>query len=200
MEKYPSIDRLAELQQFIADFARVERMPQLADIDRPENDVEHSYGLALTCWFLAPKIASELNLEKIFGYALAHDTVEIHAGDTFIFAPAAELASKSDREDAALVSLRADWPDFPELTDAAAGYKEKRDEEARFVYAVDKLLPVLMVNLGEKSAFWERHAITLEMEVANKKTILTSPIVAPYYQKLIEWLENPNYFHQPAGE
>jgi 5'-deoxynucleotidase YfbR-like HD superfamily hydrolase len=61
--KYPSMARIAELQQFIADFAKVERVPQLADTGRPENDVEHSFGLALTCWFLAPKIAPELSLE-----------------------------------------------------------------------------------------------------------------------------------------
>ena len=47
---YPSIDRLAELQQLIADFAKVKRMPHLADNGMEENDVEHSFGLALTCW------------------------------------------------------------------------------------------------------------------------------------------------------
>ena len=197
MEQYPSIDRLAELQKFVADLARIERVPQLADLGRPENDVEHSYGLVLTCWFLAPKIAPKLSLEKIFAYAIAHDTVEIHAGDTFIFAEQAELDSKSAREDAAIEEIAKDWPDFPELTDFAAGYKAKRDEEAKFVYAVDKLLPVLMVNLGEKEVFWNRHSITLDMEINNKQTILMSEIVAPYYQKLIDWLSDPNYFYQP---
>ena len=190
----PSINRLAELQKFIADFARVERMTHLADLGRPENDVEHSYGLALTCWFLAPKIAPELNLEKIFAYALAHDTVEVHAGDTFVFGDPSELAGKSDREDAALEILSQDWHDFPEMTDYAAGYKAKRDEEARFVYAVDKILPVLMVELGEKTEFWERHRIGLQMEVENKKTILASPYVAPYYQKLVKWTSRPGFF------
>lgn len=200
MKKYPSIDRIAELQQFIADLARVERVPQLADLGRPENDVEHSYGLALTCWYLAPKIAPELSLEKIFSYALSHDTVEIHAGDTFIFADPCELATKSDREDAAIAQIQQDWPDFPELSDYAEGYKNKRDEEAKFVYAVDKILPVLMVNLGEKSEFWNRHKITLAMEIEQKQTILKSDIVAPYYQKLIDWLGEPNYFYSANAE
>lgn len=190
----PSIDRIADLQMFIANLARVERVPHLADLGRPENDVEHSYGLALTCWYLAPKIAPELSLEKLFAYALAHDTVEIHAGDTFIFANEAELATKSDREDAAIQTIKKDWADFPALTDYAEGYKIKRDEEARFVYAVDKILPVLMVELGEKTIFWERHNITLDMEVEKKKTILASPLVAPYYQKLLDWMSRPGFF------
>ena len=200
MENYPSMDRLAQLQQFVADLARVERVPHLADLGRPENDVEHSYGLALTCWFLAPKIAPHLNLEKIFSYALAHDTVEIQAGDTFIFADAAELATKSAREDAAIASMKKDWPDFSALTDFAEGYKAKRDEEAKFVYAVDKILPVLMVNLGEKSAFWTAHKITLEMEREQKQTILQSDIVAPYYQQLLDWMASPDYFYHPSTE
>lgn len=196
MSNYPSMQRIAELQQFIADFSKVQRMIQLADTGRPENDVEHSFGLALTCWFLAPKIAPELSLKKILCYALAHDTVEVHAGDTFIFAPKSELDSKSDREDQAISRLKKDWSDFPEMALAAEAYKNKQDEEAKFVKAVDKLLPPLMVNLGERSAFWSKHKITLEMEIESKKSVTVSEIIAPYYEKLIEWMREPDYFYK----
>lgn len=192
----PSIDRIAELQQFIADFAKILRVPHLADTGRPENDVEHSFGLALTCWFLAPKIAPELRLEKILCYALAHDSVEIHSGDTFVFGPKKLLDSKSAREDAAIEKLSSDWPDFAELADYAKAYKDKKDEEAKFVYAVDKILPVIMVNLGEKSVFWERHKITIRMQSEAKKPILISKQVAPYYDKLVSWMSEPDYFYK----
>jgi len=195
-KNYPSIQRIAELQQFVADFSRIERVPQLADTGRPENDVDHSYGLALTCWFLAPKIAPELDLAKILCYALAHDTVEIHAGDTFIFAPEAELNTKSNREDAAIVQLEHDWPDFLQMTQAAKNYKAKTDEEAKFVYSVDKILPILMVHLGEQSIFWKRHKITKKMWQQNKVTIKTSDMVAPYYDLLMDWLSDTDYFYK----
>ena len=198
MGNFPSLERIAELQQFIAHLARIERVPHLADLGRPENDVEHSYGLALTCWFLAPKIAPQLDLAKIFSYALAHDTVEIHAGDTFVFADTAELDSKSAREDAALVAMAEEWPDFPELIDYAKGYKDKRDEEAKFVYAIDKILPVLMVDLGERGSFWQRHKITYEMEHDQKQTILKSAIIGPYYQKLLDYMDVPGFFQKPS--
>jgi putative hydrolase of HD superfamily len=200
MPKAPSVQRLAELQQFIADFSRIERVPQLADTGRPENDVEHSYGLALSCWFLAPKIAPELNLEKILCYALAHDTVEVHAGDTFVFGTSEELSSKSDREDAALKVLGEDWPDFPEMVAAARDYKEKANEEAKFVKAVDKLLPVLMVNLGEQADFWHRHKITLDMEIENKHSMEVSDYFAPYYQKLVDWMTEHDYFYKEPAQ
>jgi putative hydrolase of HD superfamily len=197
---YPSIERIAELQQLIADFSRVQRVPQLADTGRAENDVEHSFGLALTCWFLAPKIAPKLNLQKILCYALAHDTVEIHAGDTFVFGPQEHIDSKSAREDAAIKQLRADWPDFPEMVDAAKGYKDKVDEEAKFVKAVDKLLPILMVNLGEKADFWNRHKVTLQMEIENKKSLKVSDHFAPYYDQLVKWMQENDYFYDGPAE
>lgn len=189
MNEHPSIERLAELQQFVADFSKITRVPQLSDTGRLENDVDHSYALALTCWYLAPKIAPELTMEKIFKYALAHDIVELHAGDTFVFADAEAIASKSDREDDALDHLYEEWPDFTEMVDHAKGYKGKVDEEARFVKAVDKILPLLVIELGESSDFWNRHNITLDMERQNKVTIRVSDHVAPYYERVIVWLE-----------
>lgn len=192
---YPSIERLGELQQFIADFSKITRVPKFIDTDRLENDVDHSYGLALTCWYLAPKIAPELSLEKIFKYALAHDIVEIHAGDTFVFADADTIATKSKREDAALARLYDEWPDFTDMVDGAKAYKNKIDDEAMFVKAVDKILPLLVIELGESKEFWNRHKITLAMEQENKVTIHVSPHVSPYYEKVLAWLDERGNMH-----
>lgn len=191
---YPSIDRLAELQQLIADFAKVERVPHMADNGKPENDVEHSFGLAITCWFLQPKIAPELDLGEILKYALAHDVVELHAGDTFIFDEAG-AATKEERERAALTTIDKDWPDFPDLATYAEGYMDKISEEAKFVKAVDKILPLLMVELGEKNEFWHRHKITLKMERDNKVTIHVSKYMSPYYEKVIDWLDQQGHMY-----
>jgi putative hydrolase of HD superfamily len=193
--EYPSIERLGQLQQLFADFSRVTRVPEFIDTGRLENDIDHSYSLAMTCWYLAPKIAPELSLEKIFRYALSHDIVELYAGDTFVFAHEDEKASKSDREDEAIVQLENEWSDFADMTLAAKGYKEKIDEEARFVKAIDKILPLLVIELGEGAAFWERHKITLDMERSNKVTIHVSEVVSPYYEKVLAWLEERGHMH-----
>lgn len=185
---YPSLERIADLQQLIADFAKVKRMPQLADNGAPENDVEHSFGLALTCWYLQPKIAPDLKIAEILKYALAHDIVELHAGDTFIF-DHENWVHKEDRERNALERIESDWSDFSEMSNYARGYMDKESEEAKFVKAVDKLLPVIMVELGEKGAFWKKHNITLEMERENKVTIHVSERMKPYHELLIRWLE-----------
>jgi putative hydrolases of HD superfamily len=195
---HPSIERLAELQQFVADFSKVTRILTLAGTDRLENDVDHSYGLALTCWYLAPKIAPDLNLEKIFKYALSHDVVELYAGDTYVFDKTAKLSDKSDREDVALDQLHSEWPDFTDMVDSARGYKEKVDEEAKFVKAVDKILPLLLIELENPSAFWSKHEITLEMMRENKVTIKVSDYIEPYYEKVLAWLETRGNMHKTS--
>ncbi len=189
MTNYPSMDRLAELQQLIADFAKVERVPHLADTGRRENDVEHSYGLAMTCWYLHDKIPAELDLSKILQYALSHDIVELHAGDTYAFDTEA-MKTKDARERDALVKLRADWPDFEAITQFAEGYMNRENEEAKFVKAVDKLLPVLMFELtNNPKKAWQDRNISLEKERENKVTIHVSEKLSPYYEKLLTWLD-----------
>ena len=188
MNNYPTVQRLADLQQLIADFSKIKRAVPLADANDAENDVEHSYGLAITCWFLHDKIAPDLNLGKILCYALAHDIVELHAGDTYPWDTAA-VATKYAREKDALRQIETDWKDFSTLTEYAEGYADKIDEEAKFTYAVDKLLPVLMIEQGDAKKIWEKKKLSLQMEHDNKTTILKSDIVAPYYKLLIQWLD-----------
>lgn len=196
---YPSMNRLAELQQLIADFAKVERMPELANNKKRENDVEHSFGLALTCWYLLPKIAPQLSLEKVLQYALAHDLVELHAGDTFVF-DQVNAASKNQREAEAITELEKDWPDFPDLAKFAKGYMNKQDEEARFVKAVDKLLPVIMIELNDDpTIFWNKHKITLAMEQENKVSIHVSDAMSPYYDALIDWLKSRGHMYEESA-
>lgn len=199
-EKLPSIDRIADLQQLIADFACVYRMPNLADKDRKESDVEHSFGLALTCMYLAPHVAPDLDMARVLKYCLVHDLVELHAGDTFAF-DQEENTTKEDREQLALEQLKNDWADFPELIEYAVGYKNKVDEEACFVYFVDKMLPSIMVNLGEKDEFWKEHKITREMHEAekNKKMTLTE-LGAEYAKMLNEWMADPDYFFRKEDQ
>jgi putative hydrolase of HD superfamily len=185
---YPSLDRIAALQQLIADFGRVERALNLPGSKRRENDNDHSFGLALTCWYLQPKIAPGLNLLEVFKYALTHDLVELHAGDTFAFDKAG-MERKTDREKAAVDQLHEEWADFSELPQYAEGYMNREAEEAKFVKAIDKLLPPIMIELSGESE-WNRLGITLEAERENKKSLHVSEHLSPYYDLLLEWLDS----------
>lgn len=183
---YPSLDRIAALQELIANFGSVERALNLPGTKRRENDNDHSFGLALTCWFLQPKIAPALNLLEVFKYALTHDLVELHAGDTFAFDKSG-MEGKMDRERVAVDQLRKEWTDFSELSQYTEGYMNRESEEAKFVKAVDKLLPPIMIELSGESE-WKRLGITLEAERENKKSLYVSEHLSPYYDLLLGWL------------
>lgn len=196
MEK-PKLDRLFELHKLFLAFQEIERHVCYATpltANRAENDAEHSYSLAMTAWFLSSYFP-ELDTNTIIRIALAHDLVEVYAGDTSVFADDAKLATKADRENAALQRLADEWHDFPELAEAMQDYKKRASEEAKFVYALDKLMPVILNYVNEGHS-WRRHNITLaEVHAVKKDKMKTFPAVHEYWEQLYELLlQHPEYF------
>lgn len=127
-------------------FSRIERVPRYSDGKR-ENDVEHSYMLAL----VAPEIASSLKLDLDTGllsqYAIVHDLIELKTGDvaTFLFSEDSQLQKELD-EQAALRALLDELP--PHTATVLLKYESQRDEESRFVRYIDKLLPIVVDVIG----------------------------------------------------
>ena len=190
----PDIHRLLELQQLLGAFSRIERMVDRRHQDQsivPENDTEHSYDLAMTAWYLSSWFP-ELDQAKLIKYALVHDIVEVHAGDTHVFGTEEQLNSKVERETKALKQLEEEWPDFKELTTMLQDYESKANAEARFIYALDKVIPIMLVYVNEGYS-WKKQKVTLKMleEVKAKKVSKSSEIL-PYYDAMIAILhEHP---------
>ena len=194
--KQPDIHRLLELQKLLLQFSQVERVidrEHIAGFVR-ENDSEHSYNLALTAWFLAGHFP-ELDRDEVIRIALAHDLVEVHAGDTFVYGPQEHLDTKQAREQAALKQLADEWKDFPDAIKAIRAYKAKSSAEAKFVYALDKVMPILIIYLGEGHT-WKKENITLEqLKGLKKEQVAISPEIRPYYEQLIVLLtDQPELF------
>src|SRR6476620_4741666 len=78
-------------------FRKVEREVLYTKEERKENDLEHSAQLALLSWYIINTQNLKLDESKVFKYALAHDLVEVDAGDTFAFDKQGQK-SKLDRE------------------------------------------------------------------------------------------------------
>lgn len=199
MSDRPDIHRLIAFQKVLVSFSNVRRASYLPD-GRNENDVEHSYFLAMGVWFLAPHFP-ELNADKMLLLALAHDLVEVHSGDTFVYGDQKHIDSKPEREQAALEKLEQEWADFPEMTAAIREYAERQTPEAQFVYALDKLLPP-MINYLAGGKVWQEHGVTLEMFRAEKeKKIPADSPVYPYYQEILAFLKSqPELFGKPSQQ
>ncbi|HEX4662162.1 MAG TPA: HD domain-containing protein [Candidatus Saccharimonadales bacterium] len=178
----PDIQRILDLQKMLVTFAGIERkvaMPPKAEI--PESDVEHSFSIAIICWFLAPQFP-ELDASKLLSLCLAHDFVEVYCGDTFSFDSEA-VSDQQERERKAFGVLKKDWHDFPALIESIAEYEERKTAEAKFVVAVDRFHPVLMDYLTEGRT-WHKLGITFEKLMAVKDKELATSEVGEYYDQL----------------
>jgi putative hydrolases of HD superfamily len=191
----PDISRLAELHDFLLQFQMIKRGTYHPSTKERESDVEHSYYLAMAGWMLAPHF--DLDTSKVIRLALAHDLVEVHSGDTPAYGDQKHVASKDDREHAALEKLTREWADFPDMLACIEDYKHKSSEEAKFVYALDKVMPAIMSYLGEGYA-WKIQNITIDDFIAEKeKKIPRDSPIYPYYEELLAVLrDKPHYFYQ----
>jgi putative hydrolase of HD superfamily len=187
----PDVGRLIEFHRLLNEFAQIERVIHLKRHGKSEleSDTEHSFNLAMTAWFIA-EYFPELDKGKVIQLALVHDLVEVHAGDTFAFAEQAQLDSKAEREAAAQKQLTTEWPDFKGMHKAIAEYETRHTPEARFVYAMDKIMPVLTIYLNE-GLTWHEKQISLERLHKEKMAKMTAfPEVLVYWEELYELLRN----------
>ena len=178
------LDQILDFVGFINRLQQVERRILIHNSERFENDLEHQYQLALVAWYLIKSEKLKLNLLKTIQYALAHDIVEIYAGDTWVFDDK-HRKTKIQRELAAVKKIQKEFPEFPNLPLIIKKYEARRDKESRFVYALDKLVPILNIYL-DGGRNWKRQKVSLQKMVTKKLPMVTlSPIVRKYFDHIV---------------
>ena len=140
---------LLDLFKLSHKFAGIERTVKLQNRKSWETNPEHSYQLALLGWYLNDMLSLNLNRQKVLEYAIVHDLVEVYAGDTDPHKHSEEYkASKHDRELAALNKIKQEFPQFASLTETMEKFESLEDEEAKFIYLLDKIVPVINTYLS----------------------------------------------------
>lgn len=188
------MENLKDLLQFfklINDFKKIEGdIPQSSSFNK-ENDSERSYQLAMVSWYLATTESKKLDTEKILKYSLVHDLPEIYAGDTPLYTSDDEsLNSKKDRKINAIEKIKKEFLNFPDLHKWIEKYEEQEDNESKFVYAVDKLLPLLSIFLDGGHA-WKTHKLNLDALIKkNKERVSASSIAKKYFDLIILVIQN----------
>ena len=121
-------------------------------------------------------------------YALAHDLVEVYAGDTYIY-DKKQMSSKHQREKKALEKIKKRFPHFKNLIKIIEAYEKREDEESKFVYAIDKIIPPIQIYL-EKGKLWHEKNVSFK-ELSDNKTekIAISKEVNKYWQELFRELK-----------
>lgn len=194
MGKEPQSKQLADMLAYagmLNSFRNIERVIRANGEERWENDVEHSYHLAMLGWYIVSTEKLDLDAAKVLRYALIHDLVEVYAGDTYLYSmDEAHVASKETREREAQARLEKEFPHFSELNEAIRAYEEKRDAESRFVYALDKLQPLINIYL-DNGRTWIEKKVGLEMiDEAKAEKIKLSPEVKVYYDLLMNLIKD----------
>lgn len=167
-------------------FRQVRRAIRVNSEERLENDVEHSYHLGMLAWYIADSHHLELDKDLVLKYALVHDFVEVHAGDTYVFTTnVKERDSKEGREKEAALQLQKEFSEFHDLHELITRYEKREDKESRFVYALDKIQPVLNIYL-DGGRTWKEKGVTIQMLVDFKKEkVACSPEVQLCFDELI---------------
>lgn len=179
---------LTKFVNFLSNFNRIERRVLIKGEKRLENNAEHTFQLATIAWYLIESKKLKLNLKKIFKYAIAHDLVEIYAGDMSFFRSNDDDKKKEIREEKARVKIKKEFPEFTMLHTTILDYEKMKDKESRFIYALDKLLPVMNIYL-DNGRSWQSDGVTLEMAKTKRKKISKSKDVLKIWDELYRKLK-----------
>ncbi len=179
---------LIKFSELLNQFRLVNRKVLVNGENRYENDVEHSYQLTMLAWYIVSSSPINLDLTKVLRYALAHDLVEVYAGDTFAFTDNKELRdSKEQREHEAAERIKKEFPEFQELHQMIEGYEKRKDKESKFVYALDKLQPTIQIY-ADNGRSWQEASLSLERIFEKGEKMAISPEVKEWFDELCELL------------
>ena len=197
-------ERLASQIAFIIEIDKLKnivRRSYLMNGERRENSSEHSWHLAMMAVTLAEHAAEPVDVDRVVRMALAHDLVEIDAGDTFLYDEKGN-ADKHVREceaadrvfgllpDDQAVELRALWDEF----------EADETPEARFARSIDRLMPLLH-NYHNQGKPWQEHGITSDRVLAACANIERgSPTLWAYARRVIEDAVAKGYLPPPPED
>ena len=190
-------------------FARTNRATYHEDGITPESDTDHTIMLAVIACACAEKFAPSLNRGKIAELALVHDLVEVYAKDTPTLRPLDKKGAheKKLREEKAFKKIEGQFEIvFPWITQTIHEYESLASPEARFIKAIDKIMPKItsILNNGatEKKAGFSK-SDELEKMYANQQKQIAEwvsdwPEIVDIYEALAHEALTP--FKKPSGK
>lgn len=168
------IDPLIQQVNFIKEIDKlkyIQRKTCLFNSERPENDAEHSWHLAMMTILLAQHADQPIDVLKVLKMVLIHDIVEIDAGDTFIY-DTRKNHSNTEEELQAAKRIFGLLPEEQalELTAIWQEFEEGITPEAQFAKAMDRFEPLLQ-NTSNNGGTWTEFNVPYQKVYDKKKVI-----------------------------
>ena len=168
------MDHLLNQIEFIREIDKLKyifRKTKLINSDRPENDAEHSWHLAMMAIVLAGHANEPIDLEKVMKMVLIHDIVEIDSGDVFAY----DTTKSHDNFDEELKAARRIFGILPkeqaeEFLNIWIEFEEMKTPESKFARALDRLEPLLQ-NASNNGGTWREFDVKYDKVIEKKKAI-----------------------------
>lgn len=164
--------KILEFQKLLQKFNKIYRdLGSIHSDDHFDNDVEHSYRVAMLCWMVAEEYKLKLDINKIIQYALVHDLVEVYAGDVSMYKHKNNKnvqKNKELKEHKSLLRLKKEFPKQKTFWKLVDNYEKRHDEESKFVYLIEKLEPIFVVILNEKD-HWKKRGVNFDQFIELKQ-------------------------------
>ena len=160
--------------EFIREIDKIKyifRKTKLINSDRPENDAEHSWHLAVMAMVLAEYASEPIDLAKVIKMVLLHDIVEIDSGDVFMYSTEKNHDNFEEEQKAArrifgiLPEKQAE-----EFISIWLEFEEMKTPESKFARAIDRLEPLLQ-NTSNKGGTWQEYDIKYSQVIEKKQVI-----------------------------
>jgi putative hydrolase of HD superfamily len=167
-------DQLLQQINFIKEIDKIkyiQRKTKLFHSDRPENDAEHSWHLAMMTIVLAEHSDVPVDVLKVLKMVLIHDIVEIDAGDTFIY----DTQKNHNNTENELIAAKRIFGLLPdeqanELIAIWQEFEAGETPEARFAKAMDRIEPLLQ-NTSNNGGTWREFDVDYSKVFEKKKVI-----------------------------
>jgi putative hydrolase of HD superfamily len=183
------VDAMVRLSGLALRLGRVDRTYCYhPDRQRKENVAEHTVMLGWIAPTLAQALFPGLDRGLIAQLALVHDAVEVYAGDTpTLRITERERLAKAARERAAADRIREEFlATLPWFTALVDEYESQSLPEARYVKAVDKLLPKIVHLLDGLHGIHEQSLPRIELAATLAQQDIDMRVYAGEYDALFE--------------
>jgi putative hydrolases of HD superfamily len=183
-------DRLARQMAFVVEADRLKtiiRRTPLGDNSRLENSAEHSWHLAIAALVLREHAAAGVNVTRVLELVAIHDLVEIDAGDTFAYDPAACM-TKAYREQLAADRIFGLLPldQGSTLLDLWTEFEAQQTPESQYANALDRL-QALLQNMQAGGGSWVTYGVTRAQVLERMAPVETAlPGVWPFVVDVID--------------
>lgn len=184
------MDRLKQQLAFILEIDKLKkigRQTYLSDKSRKENDAEHSWHLAIMAVLLQEYANEKIDTVKVITMVLAHDLVEIDAGDTFAYDEEGNKTKRQREEKAAdrifglLPEEQAEY--FRNLWEEFEAYETP---EAKFAHMLDNFQPLLLNDAVDGDGWREKQIRLSQIYKRNEKTAEGSREIWEYMKVLLD--------------